>query len=84
MRDKTKVEAIRVDRPLAAYYRWIKDGQAKSGSATVALGAAMIAVGEILEPEKTSVEVEQVSEDRLGSEELDDLDVTFGDLPKLP
>jgi len=77
-------ETLSIDRPLAAYYRWIKDGRTKSGSATVALGAAMVAVGEILEPEKTTVEIEQVSDDPLDPEGLDHLDVTFGELPKLP
>ena len=39
----------------------------------------MVAVGEILEPEKTTVEIEQTSDDPHG----DDLRLTFGDLPAL-
>lgn len=46
---------------------------------TVALGAAMVAVGEILEPDKTAVEIEQTSDDPHG----DDFDLSFGDLPEL-
>jgi hypothetical protein len=67
------------DRPLPPYYRRIKDGRSRSGTMTVALGAAMIAVGEILEPEKTTVEIEQTPDDPLG----DDFDISFGDLPAL-
>ena len=51
----------------------------KGGTMTVALGAAMVAVGEILEPDKTTVEVEQTSSDPLD----DDFDLSFGDLPEL-
>jgi len=46
---------------------------------TVALGAAMIAVGEILEPDKTAVEIEQTSNDPLP----DGFDLTFDGLPEL-
>lgn len=44
------------------------------------LGAAMLAVGEILEPEKTQVEIVQTDD-----EPLDDLPfgIDFGDLPPL-
>lgn len=70
---------LEIDRPLASYYRWIKEGRAKSGTMTVALGAAMVAVGEILEPDKTSVEIEQTAGDPPG----DDFDLSFGDLPEL-
>ena len=63
------------DIPLPAYYRRIKGG----GAATVALGAAMVAVGEILEPEKTTVEIEQTNDDPHD----DGLDLTFGELPEL-
>ncbi|GJM38438.1 MAG: hypothetical protein DHS20C19_18050 [Acidimicrobiales bacterium] len=64
------------DSPLPAYYRRIKGG----GAATVALGAAMVAVGEILEPDKTAVEIEQTSDDPYDG---DGLDLSFGDLPSL-
>ena len=63
------------DRPLPPYYRRIK-----GSSATAVLGAAMIAVGEILEPDKTTVEIEQTNDDRHDPEGLD---LSFGDLPTL-
>lgn len=52
----------------------------KAGGATTMLAAAMLAVGDILEPEKTTVEIEQASDDP-----LDDLpfDIDFGNLPPL-
>lgn len=50
------------------------------GSGAVILGAAMLAVGEILEPEKTSVEITEVSDDHVPDERLD---LHFGDLPPL-
>jgi len=62
------------DQPLPSYYRRIKG----SGATTV-LSAAMIAVGEILEPEKTTVELQQTNSDPLD----DDFDLSFGDLPEL-
>jgi len=68
-----------IDRPLSGYYRRIKAGRQRSGSMTVALGAAMIAVGEILEPDKTAVEIEQTSNDPLP----DGFDLTFDGLPEL-
>ena len=50
------------------------------GSGAVVLGAAMIAVGEILEPEKTTVEIVQMNDDH----EPDlPFDLDFGDLPPL-
>lgn len=67
-------DPLRTDRPLPTYFR-----RMKGGSMTVALGAAMIAVGEILEPEKTTVEIEQASDDPLDR----DLELNFGDLPEL-
>ncbi len=63
------------DLALPSYYRRIKGG----GAATVALGAAMVAVGEILEPEKTTVEIEQTNDDPLDG----DIDLSFGQLPDL-
>lgn len=50
------------------------------GGATTMLAAAMLAVGDILEPEKTTVEIEQSSDDP-----IDDLpfEIDFGDLPPL-
>jgi hypothetical protein len=62
---------------LPGYYRRIKEGRRRSGGVTVALGAAMLAVGEILEPTKTSVEVELAAEEPGG----DHLDLRFGGLP---
>ena len=63
------------DTPLPAATRITKSS---SGAVTV-LGAAMIAVGEIPEPEKANVEMEQPAD------ELDDagLDLSFGDLPPI-
>ncbi len=63
------------DHPLPPYYRRIKHS-----SATAVLGAAMIAVGEILEPDKTTVEIEQT--DGAGHEP-DQLTLRFGSLPAL-
>ena len=50
------------------------------GSGAVILGAAMLAVGEIIEPEKTSVEITEVSDDHVPDKGLD---LKFGDLPPL-
>ena len=50
------------------------------GPGAVILGAAMIAVGEILEPDKTSVEIPEVSDDH---EPDPPLGLNFGDLPPL-
>ncbi len=50
------------------------------GSGAVILGAAMLAVGEIIEPEKTSVEITEVSDDHVPDKGLD---LNFGDLPPL-
>ena len=50
------------------------------GAGAVILGAAMIAIGEILEPEKTSVNITEASDDH----EPDlPLDLDFGELPPL-
>ena len=64
-----------LDRPLPPYVRRIK-----GSGATAVLGAAMIAVGEILEPDKTSVEIEQTDGER---HDPDQFDLNFGDLPSL-
>ena len=50
------------------------------GQGAVVLGAAMIAVGEILEPEKTTVEIVQMNDD---PEPDLPFDLDFGDLPPL-
>ena len=50
------------------------------GAGAVVLGAAMIAVGEILEPEKTTVEIVQMNDD---PEPDLPFDLDFGDLPPL-
>ena len=81
MPDSSSQPGTDPDRPLPPYYRRIKEGRNRSGSATVALGAAMIAVGEILEPDKTTVEIEQTSDDRHDGD--DDFTLDFGDLPSL-
>lgn len=63
------------DRPLPPYYRVSKKG----GAATV-LGAAMVAVGEILEPERSKVEIVQLADDTLDD---DQLGLDFGALPEI-
>ncbi len=50
------------------------------GPGAVILGAAMLAVGEIIEPEKTSVEITEVADDHVPDKGLD---LDFGDLPPL-
>ena len=50
------------------------------GSGAVILGAAMLAVGEIIEPEKTTVELTEVADDHVPDKGLD---LNFGDLPPL-
>ncbi|MFN3216422.1 MAG: hypothetical protein ACE367_08015 [Acidimicrobiales bacterium] len=52
----------------------------RGGGGAGLLGAAMLAVGEVLEPEKTRVEIVQTDD-----EPLDDLPfgIDFGDLPPL-
>ena len=50
------------------------------GAGAVVLGAAMIAIGEILEPEKTTVEIVQTNDD---PEPDFPFDLDFGDLPPL-
>ncbi|MEQ8719339.1 MAG: hypothetical protein RIE08_17160 [Acidimicrobiales bacterium] len=52
----------------------------RGGSGSV-LAAAMLAVGEIIEPEKTTVEVEQEAGDP--DDALDGIRLDFGDLPPL-
>jgi hypothetical protein len=68
-------EAFR-DTPLPAASRITKSS---SGAVTM-LSAAMIAVGEILEPEKASVEIEQPSD---STDDDAGLDLSFGDLPPI-
>ena len=50
------------------------------GSGAVILGAAMLAVGEIIAPEKTTVEIAEVADDHVPDKGLD---LNFGDLPPL-
>jgi len=57
-----------------------KESKKPKGAGSVILGAAMIAVGEILEPDKTSVEITEVSDDH---EPDPPLGFDFGDLPPL-
>lgn len=64
------------DGPLPAATRITKS---KGGGVTV-LSAAMLAVGEILEPEKANVEIEQQADDT--GDDLG-LDLSFGDLPPI-
>lgn len=64
------------DGPLPAATRITKS----SSTSVTMLSAAMIAVGEILEPEKANVEMEQPADS------MDDdagLDLSFGDLPPI-
>ena len=49
------------------------------GSATM-LGAAMLAIGDIFEPEKTTVEIIQTDDDPIDDPPFD---LNFGDLPPL-
>lgn len=64
------------DGPLPAATRIVKG---RGGGVTV-LSAAMLAVGEILEPEKANVEIEQQADDT--GDDLG-LDLSFGDLPPI-
>ncbi len=52
----------------------------KAGGGINVIGVAMLAIGDILEPEKTTVEIVQTNDDP-----IDDLPFTidFGDLPPL-
>ncbi len=63
-----------IDRPLPAYVR-----AAKKGGMITLLSAAMVAVGEIFEPEKASVELVQPA-DTSGDTGLN---LDFGSLPPL-
>ncbi|MEC7924415.1 MAG: hypothetical protein VYB80_04270 [Actinomycetota bacterium] len=56
------------------------DPKKPKGTGAVVLGAAMIAMGEILEPEKTTVEIVQTNDD---PEPDMPFDLDFGDLPPL-
>tara|TARA_B100000700_G_C14803874_1_gene741922 strand:- start:534 stop:767 length:234 start_codon:yes stop_codon:yes gene_type:complete len=56
------------------------DSKKSKGTGSVVLGAAMIAMGEILEPEKTTVEIVQTNDD---PEPDMPFDLDFGDLPPL-
>jgi len=72
--DETDQPAVAADDPSARVQR-------KSiGGSTNVLAAAMLAIGDILEPEKTTVEIVQTNDDP-----LDDLppNINFGDLPPL-
>ncbi|MEE9417063.1 MAG: hypothetical protein V3V01_17420 [Acidimicrobiales bacterium] len=51
-----------------------------SGGRSTMVGAAMLAVGEIIEPEKASVEISQPS---AAPEDDPPFDIDFGDLPLL-
>jgi hypothetical protein len=51
--------------------------QSKAGAA---LGAAMLGLAEVLQPEKTKIVVEQQNDDPLDD---DDVELKFGDLPPL-
>ena len=64
------------DSPLPATARLAKS----SHGAVTMLSAAMIAVGEILEPDKASVEMEQPADGLDGDAGLD---LSFGDLPPI-
>ncbi len=64
-----------IDRPVPAYLRAIKG----TGAVHV-LSLAMLAVGEILEPEKASVELVEPGNDEPESVPFE---LDFGDLPSL-
>lgn len=51
-----------------------------SGGRTTIVGAAMVAVGEIIEPDKAKVEISQPSNDPMDDPPFD---IGFGDLPLL-
>ena len=50
------------------------------GSGAVILGAAMLAMGEIIEPDKTSVEIAEVADEYVPEEGID---LDFGELPPI-
>ncbi|MEM1335480.1 MAG: hypothetical protein AAGG08_18695 [Actinomycetota bacterium] len=64
------------DGPLPVTSRIVKSG---TGSVTV-LSAAMLAVGEILEPEKAAVEIAEQADDQT---DVLDIELSFGDLPPI-
>ncbi|MEM8705571.1 MAG: hypothetical protein AAGE98_03890 [Actinomycetota bacterium] len=64
------------DGPLPVTSRIVKSG---TGGVTV-LSAAMLAVGEILEPEKAAVEIAEQADDQT---DVLDIEITFGDLPPI-
>ena len=55
------------------------DSQPK-GSGAVILGAAMLAMGEIIEPDKTSVEIAEVADEYVPEKGID---LDFGELPPI-
>lgn len=69
-------DQLDLDRPLPVAARSAKRAKGGGGASAV-LGAAMLAVGEILEPEKARVEVVESNDDR-GD---DGLELDFGHLP---
>ena len=50
------------------------------GSGAVILGAAMLAMGEIIEPDKTSVEIAEVADEYVTEKGID---LDFGELPPI-
>lgn len=54
--------------------------RSKGGGSATVLGAAMIAVGEIIEPEKTNVEIVQTDDEPLDEPPFN---LDFGSLPPL-
>ena len=50
------------------------------GSGAVILGAAMLAMGEIIEPDKTSVEIAEVADEHVPEKGID---LNFGELPPI-
>jgi hypothetical protein len=53
----------------------------KQSKGNSALAAAMLGLGQVLEPEKTKVEIEQANDDPFDPDA--ELDLDFGDLPPL-
>ncbi|MEO0493350.1 MAG: hypothetical protein AAF081_08035 [Actinomycetota bacterium] len=64
------------DGPLPTTSRIVKSG----GGGVTVLSAAMLAVGEIIEPEKAAVEIAETATD---PGEALDLELSFGDLPPI-
>jgi hypothetical protein len=72
-------EDMHTSEPLASATPAAPKKKKGGGSATM-LGAAMLAIGDIFEPEKTTVEIIQTDDDPIDDPPFD---LNFGDLPPL-